>query len=120
MPVAKIWKARKFVPTTVPAIMPSSSKTRRGTSWRFVAGKVRSLRNEQVAANSWAMSNPAHVSANLQEPRRNRYLQPLVLLKICKGVLLLKLGISLLFLNPRSRLTYVLSNWTADEILMEH
>src|ERR1041384_7156035 len=120
MPVAKIWKARKFVPTTVPAIMPSSSKTRRGTSWRFVAGKVRSLRNEQVAANSWAMSNPAHVPAILQEPRRHRYLKLIALFKIGKGVLLLMLGISLLFLNSRTRWTDVLSNWTADEILMEH
>jgi len=78
------------------------------------------LRNEQVSANSWAMSNPAHVPAILQEPRRHRYLKLIALFKIAKGVLLLLLGISLLFLNARTRWLDALSNCTADEILMEH
>ncbi len=66
------------------------------------------------------MSNPAHVPAILQEPRRHRYLKLIALFKIGKGVLLLLLGVSLLFLNARSRWMDALSNWAADEILMEH
>ena len=66
------------------------------------------------------MSNPAHVPAILQEPRRHRYLKLIALFKIGKGVLLLLLGVSLLFLNARTRWMDALSNWTADEILMEH
>jgi uncharacterized membrane protein (DUF2068 family) len=66
------------------------------------------------------MSNPAHVPAILQEPRRHRYLKLIALFKIAKGVLVLLLGVSLLFLNARTRWMNALSNWTADEILMEH
>src|SRR2546422_7852257 len=66
------------------------------------------------------MSNPAHVPAILQEPRRHRYLKLIALFKIAKGVLLLVLGVSLVFLNARTRWMDALSNWTADEILMEH
>ena len=66
------------------------------------------------------MSNPAHVPAILQEPRRHRYLKLIALFKIGKGVLLLLLGVSLLFLNARTRWMDVISDWTADEILLEH
>jgi uncharacterized membrane protein (DUF2068 family) len=66
------------------------------------------------------MSNPAHVPAILQEPRRHRYLKLIALFKIGKGVLLLLLGVSLLFLNARTRWMDLLSNWAADEILLEH
>src|SRR2546423_14343166 len=66
------------------------------------------------------MSNPAHEPAILQEPRRHRYLKLIALFKIAKGVLLLLLGISLLFLNARTRWMDALSDWTADEILLEH
>src|SRR5438045_9582783 len=66
------------------------------------------------------MSNPAHEPAILQEPRRHRYLRLIALFKIGKGVLLLVLGVSLLFLNARSRWMDALSTWTADEILLEH
>ena len=66
------------------------------------------------------MSKSAHVPAILQEPRRHRYLKLIALFKIGKGVLLLLLGISLLFLNARTRWMDLLSNWAADEILMEH
>ena len=66
------------------------------------------------------MSNPARVPAILQEPRRHRYLKLIALFKISKGILLLLLGVSLLFLNARTRWMDALSNWTADEILMEH
>jgi uncharacterized membrane protein (DUF2068 family) len=66
------------------------------------------------------MSKPAHEPAILQEPRRHRYLKLIALFKIGKGVLLLLLGVSLLFLNTRTRWMDAMSNWTADEILMEH
>src|SRR5213083_1961379 len=66
------------------------------------------------------MSNPTHEPAILQEPRRHRYLKLIALFKIGKGVLLLVLGISLLFLNARGRWMDALSSWTADEILLEH
>jgi uncharacterized membrane protein (DUF2068 family) len=66
------------------------------------------------------MSNPVHEPAILQEPRRHRYLKLIALFKIGKGVLLLLLGVSLLFLNARTRWMDALSTWTADEILLEH
>src|SRR5213595_1807811 len=116
----KLSKARKSVAITVRATTHFSSKTRTATNWRFAAGKVRLLRNERTSAKSWTMSNPAHVPAILQEPRRHRYLKLIALFKIGKGVLLLLLGVSLLFLNARTRWMDLLSNWAADEILMEH
>jgi uncharacterized membrane protein (DUF2068 family) len=66
------------------------------------------------------MTKPAHEPAILQGARRVRYLKLIALFKIGKGVLLLLLGISLLFLNARTRWMDVLSNWTADEILLKH
>jgi uncharacterized membrane protein (DUF2068 family) len=66
------------------------------------------------------MSNPAHEPAILQEPRRHRYLKLIALFKIGKGALVLLLGVSLLFLNARTRWMDAISDWTADEILLEH
>jgi uncharacterized membrane protein (DUF2068 family) len=66
------------------------------------------------------MRKPAHEPAILQGRRRVRYLKLIGLFKICKGVLLLLLGVSLLFLNARTRWMHALSDWTADEILLEH
>ncbi len=66
------------------------------------------------------MRKPAHEPAILQGARRVRYLKLIGLFKICKGVLLLLLGVSLLFLNARTRWMHALSDWTADEILLEH
>jgi uncharacterized membrane protein (DUF2068 family) len=66
------------------------------------------------------MTKPAHESAILQGARRVRYLKLIALFKIAKGALLLLLGISLLFLNARTRWMDALSNWIADEILLEH
>ena len=66
------------------------------------------------------MGKPAHVPAILREPRRHRYLKLIALFKISKGVLLLLLGVSLLFLNSRTRWMDAMSDWTADEILMKH
>src|SRR5947208_1892039 len=66
------------------------------------------------------MNKPTHEPAILQEPRRHRYLKLIALFKIGKGALLLLAGASLLFLNTRGRWMDALSNWTADEILLEH
>jgi uncharacterized membrane protein (DUF2068 family) len=66
------------------------------------------------------MSHSAHEPAILQEPRRHRYLKLIALFKIGKGALLLLVGVSLLFLNARTRWMDAISDWTADEILLEH
>jgi uncharacterized membrane protein (DUF2068 family) len=66
------------------------------------------------------VNEPAHEPAILQGTRRVRYLKLIALFKITKGALLLVVGVSLLFLNARTRWIDALSNWTADEILLEH
>jgi uncharacterized membrane protein (DUF2068 family) len=66
------------------------------------------------------MNKPAHDPAILQGARRLRYLRLIAIFKIAKGVLLLVLGVSLLFLNARTRWMDALSNWIADEILLKH
>jgi uncharacterized membrane protein (DUF2068 family) len=66
------------------------------------------------------MKKPTHEPAILQGRRRVRYLKLIALFKIAKGVLLLLLGSSLLFLNARTGWMDTLVNWTADEILLEH
>lgn len=66
------------------------------------------------------MRKPAHEPAILRAERRVRYLKLIGLFKIGKGALLLALGVSLLFLNTRTRWMEALSSWTADEILLEH
>ena len=66
------------------------------------------------------MNKPAHEPAILQGTRRLRYLRLIAIFKIAKGVLLLVLGVSLLFLNARTGWMDGLSNWIADEILLKH
>jgi uncharacterized membrane protein (DUF2068 family) len=61
-----------------------------------------------------------HEPAILQGARRVRYLKLIALFKIGKGALLVLLSVSLLFLNARTRWMDALSNWTADQILLEH
>ena len=56
----------------------------------------------------------------MQGARRVRYLKLIALFKIAKDVLLLVLGVSLLFLNARTRWIDAVSNWIADEILLKH
>jgi uncharacterized membrane protein (DUF2068 family) len=68
------------------------------------------------------MNNPAqaHEPGILQSARRVRYLKLIAIFKISKGVLLLLLGVSLLFLNARNGWMDGLLNWTADQILLKH
>ena len=66
------------------------------------------------------MNRPAHEPAILQGARRVRYLKLIALFKIAKGLLLLILGFSLLFLNSRTRWLDAIAGWAADEILLEH
>src|SRR6201981_2891304 len=66
------------------------------------------------------MSDPAHVPAILQEPRRVRYLKIIALFKIFKGVLLFLLGFSLLFLNSRPVWLDQISDWVDDQLLLAH
>ena len=66
------------------------------------------------------MNDPAHVPAILQEPRRHRYLKVIAVFKIFKGVALLLLGISLLFLNGRPAWLDQISDWTEDQLLLHH
>jgi uncharacterized membrane protein (DUF2068 family) len=56
----------------------------------------------------------------LQPQKRVRYLKLIALFKIGKGMLLLLFGFSLLFLNARDVWMDQLSDWTADELLLEH
>src|ERR1700730_7173822 len=43
----RIWKARKFAPTTAPDTTDSFLKIRTGTNWKSAAGKIQSLRSER-------------------------------------------------------------------------
>jgi len=66
------------------------------------------------------MSEPAHELAILQGARRVRYLKLIALFKIAKGLFLLSIGISLIFLNSRTRWMDAISDWTDDELLVVH
>src|ERR1700747_1037444 len=66
------------------------------------------------------MSDPAHVPAILQEPRRVRYLKIIAVFKIFKGMLLFLLGFSLLFLNSRPVWLDQISDWADDQLLLAH
>ena len=56
----------------------------------------------------------------LRSPNRVRYLKLIALFKIAKGILLLVLGVSILFLNSRAAWMDNISDWVADEILLKH
>ena len=56
----------------------------------------------------------------LRTPNRIRYLKLIAIFKILKGLLLLLLGFSLLFLNSRTRWMDSISDWTDEEILLAH
>jgi uncharacterized membrane protein (DUF2068 family) len=56
----------------------------------------------------------------LQPRQRVRYLKLIALFKMAKGVLLLMLGISLLFVNSRNMWMDQISDWVDAEILLGH
>ena len=64
--------------------------------------------------------SPASIPAILQTRNRVRYLKVIAVFKILKGVLLLALGFSLLFLNARTLWLDGISDWIDDEILLSH
>ncbi|PYK73477.1 MAG: hypothetical protein DME42_06895 [Verrucomicrobia bacterium] len=70
-----------------------------------------------------AILRVSHQTADLKILRpknRVRYLKLIALFKIAKGLLLLVLGVSILFLNSRAVWMDNLSDWVADEILLKH
>ncbi len=56
----------------------------------------------------------------LRETKRVRYLKIIALYKIAKGVLLILLGASILFLNTRDLWLGRISDWAGEEILLKH
>lgn len=56
----------------------------------------------------------------LQPDRRARYLKIIAIFKILKGVLLLGVGISLLFLNSRTQWLEKIGDWAGDELALVH
>lgn len=51
---------------------------------------------------------------------RARYLRLIAVFKIAKGLLVLALGLSILFLNSRTALLDRVGDWAGDELLLEH
>lgn len=66
------------------------------------------------------MSAPKSEPAILRQRNRVRYLKLIAIFKILKGLLLLVLGFSLLFLNYRTRWLDAISDWADEEILLVH
>lgn len=66
------------------------------------------------------MSHPTADLKILRPQNRVRYLKLIAVFKIVKAVLLLVLGVSILFLNARVVWMDNLSDWVADEILLNH
>ena len=68
----------------------------------------------------------SHVGSAKPEPKifqehyRVRYLKLIAVFKILKGLLLLSLGVSLIFLNSRTRWMDSISGWATDELLVVH
>ena len=66
------------------------------------------------------MNDAVSIPKILQPRRRARYLKAIAIFKILKGLLLLSLGISLLFLNSRAGWMDSISDWAEDELLLVH
>ncbi|HEV2097131.1 MAG TPA: DUF2127 domain-containing protein [Chthoniobacterales bacterium] len=64
--------------------------------------------------------NRTTAAPRILQQHRVRYLKLIAVFKILKGVLLLSLGFSLLFLNARTRWLDAISDWAGDEIPLEH
>ena len=62
----------------------------------------------------------SHQLRILEQQNRVRYLKLIAVFKMFKGLLLLALGVSLIFLNARTQWLDNISDWIADEILLEH
>jgi uncharacterized membrane protein (DUF2068 family) len=58
--------------------------------------------------------------AIFRERNRVRYLKLIAVFKILKGLFLLSLGLSLIFLNSRNRWMDSISGWATDELLVVH
>ncbi|MGI8431994.1 MAG: DUF2127 domain-containing protein [Chthoniobacterales bacterium] len=56
----------------------------------------------------------------LQPERRGRYLKIIAIFKLLKGVLLFSIGISLLFLNSKTRWLDAIGDWAGDELALVH
>src|ERR1700716_4116130 len=56
----------------------------------------------------------------LQPRKRVRYLKIIAVFKILKGLLLLSVGVSLIFLNSRTGWMDAISDWADDELLVVH
>jgi uncharacterized membrane protein (DUF2068 family) len=56
----------------------------------------------------------------LQEQYSVRYLKLIAVFKMLKGAFLLSLGVSLIFLNSRTRWMDSISDWATDELLVVH
>jgi uncharacterized membrane protein (DUF2068 family) len=75
---------------------------------------ARSARREDV-------SQPHSTQRKMLQPeRRVRYLKIIAIFKILKGVLLLSVGISLLFLNSKTRWLDAIGDWVGDEVALVH
>jgi uncharacterized membrane protein (DUF2068 family) len=56
----------------------------------------------------------------LQPDRRVRYLKIIAVFKFLQGVLLLSVGISLIFLNSRTRWLDAIGDWAGEELALAH
>ena len=66
------------------------------------------------------MSDPAPKQKMSSPERRVRYLKLIALFEILKGLLLLVVGISLIFLNSRTQLLDRIGDWAGDELALVH
>ena len=66
------------------------------------------------------MKETGAVPAILRRENRVRYLKLIAVFKILKGLFLLSVGVSLIFLNSRTRWMDAISDWADDELLVVH
>ncbi len=78
------------------------------------------MRSSPGSATDSAVSQDAPVPKMLQPQRSRRYLKIIAIFKLTKGVILLSVGISLLFLNSRTGWLNAIADWADDELLLVH
>ncbi len=66
------------------------------------------------------MSETAPIPKLLQANRRGRYLKIIAIFTFLKGLLLLAVGVSLIFLNSRTQLLDRIGEWAGDELALVH